>query len=189
MGFRCSAAPAPGVADGRWKSRSLSASTLGTATARNSPAINSRTSCSASRWSVLTRSDGPRGSPRRTDQTVHTRRRQPAGEREPSRPRLIRRTDQTRQPRHEFRDLRRPPRQPLPTQLPRIAVDHRRHRPADMHIQRHERLSLHHGRHPHECGPREATPRRSTRAPHARVPTLTIRPDKTPAAKDDRHTV
>jgi hypothetical protein len=33
--------------------------------------------------------------------------------------------------------------------------------------------------------PAEATPRRQTRASHARVPTLTPRPDR-PAAQDDR---
>jgi hypothetical protein len=34
--------------------------------------------------------------------------------------------------------------------------------------------------------PAEATPRRQTRAPHARVPTLTTQPDEAPADQDDR---
>src|SRR3954470_7305904 len=34
--------------------------------------------------------------------------------------------------------------------------------------------------------PAEATPRRQTRASHARVPTLTTRPDEAPADQDDR---
>jgi hypothetical protein len=39
---------------------------------------------------------------------------------------------------------------------------------------------------PRRPPPAEATPRRQTRASHARVPTLTPRPDKAPAAQDDR---
>lgn len=92
--------------------------------------------------------------PRRAHQTVHTGSLQPAGEREPGRPRLIRRAHRTRQRGHELADLAARSRQPLPSKLPRVAIDDRRDRRADMHIQRHERLSLRHGRHPHDCGPR-----------------------------------
>ena len=95
-----------------------------------------------------------RDQPRRAHQTVHPRGLQPPGEREAGWPRLIRRAHRTRQRGHELRHLTRTPREPLASKLARIAIDDRRHRRADMHIQRHERLSLRHGRHPHDCGPR-----------------------------------
>jgi len=118
----------------------------------------------------------PRNQPRRTHQTVHPGGLKAAGEREAGRPRLICRAHRTRKARHELRDLRRTPRKPPPSQLARITIDDRRHRRADMHIQRHERLSLRHGRHPHDCGPRRghsstANPRISCAGadPHTRT--------------------
>src|SRR4051812_19236827 len=69
--------------------------------------------------------------------------------------------------------------------LARLAIDHRRGSPTDMHIRRHERPGLRHGRHPHDCGPGPGHPWAQTRASHARVPTLATQPDK-PAAQDDR---
>ncbi len=132
-----------------------SASTVGTATRCSSPAIsNLHQPLGIALIGLHAIRRPPRDQPRRAHQTVHPRGLQPPGQRETRRPRLIRRAHRTRQPGHELAHLAAPSRQPLTSQLPRIAINDRRHRRADMHIQRHERLSLRHGRHPHDCGPR-----------------------------------
>ena len=86
----------------------------------------------------------PRNQPRRADQTIDTDRLQPAREHEPGRPGLIGRAHRTRQPRRERRHLLAASRQPPHPQLARIAIQHRGHHTAHVHIKGRPGLSLRH---------------------------------------------
>jgi hypothetical protein len=126
-----------------------------------------------------------RNQPRRAHQTVNTDRLKLAREHEPGRPSLIGCAHQPRQSGRERRDVLAAPRQPLHPQLPRVAIQRRGHNATDVHIKGRPGLSLRHVGTPMIAVRAQASPGPSTRAPHARVPTLTSPPDAGPTG----HTV
>jgi len=129
---------------------------------------------------------GPaRDQPRRADHAIDPGRRQAPRQHEPGRARLIGRADRPRQRGRKRSHILTATRQPLHPQLPRIAIQRRRDHTADVHIKRRPRLSLHHVGTPMIAVGAQATPGPSTRASHARVPTLTSPPDAGPTG----HTV
>ena len=121
-----------------------------------------------------------RNQPWRTHQTVNADRLQPAREHEPRRPGLIGRAHRPRQTRRERRDILAATRQTLHPQLARLAIQRRSEHAADVHIKGRPGLSLRHVGTPMIAVGAQAIPGPSTRAPHARVPTLTSPPDAGP---------
>ena len=131
----------------RTRSRSASSSSLGTLTGCSPPIISNRTSRSASRRSVLTRSCAgrsifPGAATTQPTPAAVQRARQP----EPGRPRLVGDADRSGQPGAERRHLARPPRQPLHAHLTRRRVHHTRHRRRSVHVQTGPGANLGHGR-------------------------------------------
>jgi hypothetical protein len=114
---------------------------------------------------------------RRRDDALHAGHLKRPREPEPSRPGLIRHPHRPRQPsaeRHHF--ARRAPQTPN-HQLPGLALHRRGQHLRRVHIEPRPTANLCHVGTPMIAVGVQATPEPSTRAPHARVPTLTSQPD------------
>jgi hypothetical protein len=114
---------------------------------------------------------------RRRDHTPHAGFLQRPREREPRRAGLIGHARRARQTSAELHHLARPARQPPRAHLTRLPVDRHRDDLRRVHIQTSPTANLCHVGTPMIAVGAQATPGPSTRAPHARVPTLTSQPD------------
>lgn len=98
---------------------------------------------------------------------------QPPRQREPGGPGLIGHSRRPRQPGAERDELAGLPRQPPNAELPRLAIDRRRQDLRCVHVEPRPAANLCHVGTPMIAVGAQAAPGPSTRAPHARVSTLT----------------